>query len=402
MFLRCERCRSVYRIEAGRVTDQPAVVCSRCEHAFAPTPLLSLSILGTLGGAAVLPPPTPRPPRTPSNPPARVTAPPEPAVPTTPPARRSPTPRDELLPARSRVAAIVGGALALGLVVAAGAVLLPRLAVRPKAPPAATVKQFEADSLLLKDDLASLEKAIAAFAAAAAHAPDHPEFVARRAFATTLLALSLQDEAKDEAAEAERLTRQMRQLGSTEGDPNAALADDLVDELMRRVQEHDARRERVLARAEKLLGEAVALAKQAAAAPETVGVAPVVLAQAVLHASREDAARTESILSNLTPEERADPWMHWVRGFSRSRGSMSAAKARDARIGLEAALGAQSGLLRARVDLARVALALRPPDVEEAGRQLARVEEANPKHEAVARLRARIAAESGQPSAAAE
>jgi hypothetical protein len=280
---------------------------------------------------------------------------------------------------RSRIVLGAGAATLLVVGLAIGGVALGRRAPARPASAAALAKVTAAEELLLRGDSVALEKAIATLAAAATDAPETHELQARRAFATTLLAITVQDEASDAGFRAEQLNRQHRRL-----EP----ASERAAALLREAKDHEARRKVALARADKLVGESLALLKQAGASPEGALLPAFVLAQAAFFASKDDLARTEATLETLPDEQLSGPWPAWVRGFVRSRGSMSAGKAKEARAGLEAALARNPGFLRARVDLARIALALRPPELEEAARQLAAVEAGNPRHDALAPLRA--------------
>lgn len=408
MFLRCERCRAIYVLDAEATAAPPVVACSRCAHVFvARSALTDLSVRGTLGGAAAEEAPEQRVPatlfRAPTQPdPAPAWPLPErlrgyPAA--VAPQRRAPKakvdPEFQDVLGRRRSPMIIGVIVALAVLAAVGWLVRHRVsrATRTDLPSTLAASTAGAEAALERDDDASLESAIAAFADAEAKAPDHPEIKAWRGFATLLAGASLMAEAADLGAELVRLERELRavsQIEPVDEARKAALADRMA-EIRQRIGP-------ATTRAEKLVREGAGLVKAVAGQDGLEDAPPVLRGLALFYATNQDTGKLDA-LARATGED-VDPWIIYAQGYARTLGRTSGQKAQEARRSLEAALAKRPDLLRAKWDLARLALVETPPALDRAKALLDEVLARNPRHDGARRGLDAIAAMRAPPAQA--
>jgi predicted Zn finger-like uncharacterized protein len=430
--IRCERCSTLYELDEELLSPGGSQVqCTRCGHVFTahPPSAAGPALAGLPPQPAAEPPaPEPKPSASPAGPgaaavaaaaaPAVADAPPEPEPPPPPPPRPEPRtvrtgpppvyrPSAASVPPTSGRAALLrrdtvgtfenrlrwsarwrwlAPALTAGVaaVAVAGWLLLDRRAA-PEAPRA----RSEAMPLLLLDDAASLEQAIARLDAVLRRSPQQRVAASEHALAYVLRAASLADEGEAlkgrlaaRAMERERLARE--QPAGWEESERAAAADAQKLEGDVRAREERAR---------GLGGAALQALKRLGSEP---GEGPeVARGLAAYYALGGERDRARKIIGAARERAPADPWLDLAEAWVDARDPDHAARER-ALIELGTLSVAHPELLHARYLLARTQAAL-----GRRGEAIATLDAllvANGKHEGARRLRDAITAPAQAPA----
>jgi predicted Zn finger-like uncharacterized protein len=428
--IRCERCSTLYELDESLLAPTGSQVqCTKCENVFTaypprapgrtlvgvPASLADRPAEAAEAAAQAAPPPPPSPApvaETPSPPAAAAPPPPAPAPaarPTPPPSvrrtgpapvYRPPTPvaaapgavrspvlrRDTVgaFEARLRATArwrwLAPALIAAVVLAVVGAVV----ALGRRGDAGADRARAEALGLLQRDDVQSLDAAVAQLDLAIHRAPKRREATADRVLADVLRAASLAEEADAITARAagrveerERIHREQaagwEEAERKAGDEAAAL-------------EGDAR-----GRAEKARALVSGAHDALRALQAEVGETPeVARALAMFQASGSDRERERVHRLVRTAKEKGvrDPWLDLADGWADARDLDRATRER-ALVRLGALAAARPDLLRGRYLLARAQLSLGRRS--EAVATLDGILTANPKHEAARRLREEVA-----------
>ena len=401
MRIQCERCSTTYELDESRLPPSGAPVqCTRCQHVFRAFPP------GAGGKTWIGQPPAPAPvepgPRAPPRP--RPVAPPaSPSVAPSPPAesrRERPAPqarreppaaeparpydprnnttlsrfRAELRSGRRRTWLLTAG---LAVVVAGG--LGAWLTLRGRVAPEALALRGEGDGYLLQDDRASLERAAARYAAAAAVAPTYAAAKANEALALLLLS----DDAADEARPAEERFRTLEAERSREAAVAAPGWVSREADIVSRMKGAQAESQPSRDRARELKAQAVVLLRAVAREP---GSGPeAARALALYYALDGEAERAAQAAGRAN----GDPWKTLALAAAKVKKADPTRGAEEI-AALEALAAAHPEILRARLLLARALAASGKRD--EAVAVLDGILAANAAHERAKALKAEVLA----------
>jgi predicted Zn finger-like uncharacterized protein len=426
--IRCERCSTLYELDESLLAPTGSQVqCTKCENVFtafpprAPgrtlvgVPAAEAEAAPAQAAPAAVAPPAPPPPEPPP-PAAAPVAPPVAVRPTPPPATRRtgpapvyrpPTPvtaapgavrspvlrRDTVGAFEARLRATARWRwLAPALIAAAVlAVVAAVVALGRRGDAGADRARAEALSLLERDDVQSLDAAVAQLDLAIQRAPKRREAVADRVLADLLRAASMAEEADAigarAAARAEERERLHREQAAGWEEAEKKAGDDAT------ALDGEAR-----GRAEKARALVSGAHDALRALQAEVGETPeVARALAVFQASGSDRERERVHRLVRAAKERGvrDPWLDLADGWADARDLDRGTRER-ALVRLGALAAARPDLLRGRYLLARAQASLGRRS--EAVATLDGILTANPKHEAAKRLREEFAAPAPAPA----
>lgn len=371
MFLRCERCRAVYEIDA---TPGQVVACRRCGHAFKAQAVSRVGYPGTIGGAAA---------ENRASPDALPSGSLEPldendTLSWPEPVAKADDDEFAALVKGSKTPVIVVGLLVAG---AAGAAAFNAMnttaSSAPPALPAQVLAEVDAArEALWRDDEASLEGALARFARAASLAPERPEPKAWQALATTLLGDTLACEVEELAAEAQWLEARLSTLAD-DAEPRPALE--------ARHAAVGARLGVVEERARRLLAEGHELGLAAWSAAGMHQQLVTVRAMALIHAVAANVSEVDRLVSLLDEAQQADPWLVYARARAGSAAAVADGVIEQFNETLLPALERTPAFERARWQLGRMALLAGPEHLHQARLRFEQVLGVNDRHEGARR-----------------